>query len=659
MKRTSRFAPLVFLVCLMPFIQGGSCLDIIKPITGTIQESVDKVTQTINQSVSTLNGTLSQAVTTLGDQSSAWQGTVTNLESNLANHVSGLERQVAQDISNLESQIARDATELEKQIAQDAMNLERQLVADVKDIINQVSYIAKDGAQFGQESFNCQTDIFNKHAKVAVQNALNKLLNKQKYQGKTDRPIVPYEPIVCSANPNGINVAAWTPDTYLALSGTDLNIFETQKPSIVVLRADNSEITVPNVGNRVTNYRFQINVAAMIAANQLKDAIQLQVRWNGQRVNQNEIPVVACGGNGQPCCRGRSPVCDSGTCANNICGVCGGLGQPCCNGNACSAGACVNSICTACGGNGQPCCGGSTCNSGSRCSANICNPCGGVGQICCNGNICSGSQCVNNICTICGAIGQACCNGACTSGQCSNNVCSPCGSIGQPCCNGSGCTSGTCMGNVCTACGGINQPCCAGSTCNSGRCLNNVCSPCGGINQPCCINARCNSGQCLNNTCTVVLPACQWTADFSEEGTAQQHCPSGFAVKGVKCLGSDCDNMALYCCPYSDRADTSASKSWTPYFSEEGSGSPFPPGSSSSQLSGARCSGSNCDNISLELLRTPRLRFDGQCIQSRWFSEESPNNYICPDGQWVGGMACRGDHCDDVSLYCCRGTPIF
>lgn len=464
-------------VCAALLLQGGSC----NPVKG-LAESVDKV-----------NATLSEAVQMLGNQSVAWQTTLTNLEARLA----------------------ADASSLEKQVAD-----------DVRGLVTQIGTIVKDGGQFAQEATNCQIDIFRSHATVALQNLLAGFLNRFNYQGRSDRPMLPFVPIVCSANPNGVDVSRWDSGTFLVLSGTDFNEFNTQKPVVVVRKRGGHEIAVADMGNRVTNYRYTVNVPAMIAQGMLVEAVQIQIRWSGQRVNQNEIPVVPCGAYGEPCCRGRQ--CRSGSCVNDVCGACGQLNLPCCNGQMCQAGSCINGVCTACGTVGQPCCAGSVCSGGA-----------------------------------------------------------------------------SCQGNVCRA----------------------------------------------------TLPACAWTGDFSEESPGEGHCPSGFAMRGVRCRGSYCDNVALYCCPYSPTPDPGATRSWSPFFSEEGSGRLYPPEQATRFLSGLRCRGSYCDNLGMQYLTTARLRFRDQCYQGPWFSEEGGAKQECRDGEWVGGLACRGSYCDDLSLFCCRGEP--
>jgi hypothetical protein len=270
---------------------------------GDITATIDKV-----------NGTLTQAVQTLGNQSAAWQQTLKDLEAQLASDVSGVESQIVNDVQNL---------------------------------IAQVDTVVKDGVQFAQETFNCQFDIFGSHALIALKNLQIDFLNKVKYEGNSNRPRIAHAPIVCSANPNGINIATWNQSTFMVLSGTDLSLLDTSAPSVVVVRSNGTEAAIANMGNRVTNYRFEVNVPSMINLRLLTDAVQLQIRWNGQRVNRNEIPVVACGMMGGPCCGGGT--CSQGSCINSVCSSCGRLGEACCpastaclgNGTGCAAGRCT------------------------------------------------------------------------------------------------------------------------------------------------------------------------------------------------------------------------------------------------------------------------------------------------------------------------------
>jgi hypothetical protein len=268
------------LLAALPFMQGSSCLGV-KDVTSAIEQ---------------VNQTLSQAVTMLSNQSSAWQST----------------------LKDLESQLAKDATGLETKIAD-----------DVHDMINQVDTVVKDGIQFTQESLNCQTDIFGSHARIAIKNMLTSFLNRWNYRGVSDRPLEPLVPIVCSVNPNAINVAKWDPTVQLILSGTDFNLFNTTPPVASLLHANGTPKAVPaTLVSVMTNYRVAINVPAMINQGLFDpDIVQLTLKWNGRDVNPNMIPVVssapppACGQRDQPCCNGGT--CTAGgsgpVCSRNVC----------------------------------------------------------------------------------------------------------------------------------------------------------------------------------------------------------------------------------------------------------------------------------------------------------------------------------------------------
>jgi len=42
------------------------------------------------------------------------------------------------------------------------------------------------------------------------------------------------------------------------------------------------------------------------------------------------------------------------------------------------------------------------------------------------------------------------------------------------------------------------------------------------------------------------------------------------------------------------------------------------------------------------------------CYWTGYFSEEGSANAICSIGTYVAGVRCRGEYCDDISLYCCK-----
>jgi len=91
-------------------------------------------------------------------------------------------------------------------------------------------------------------------------------------------------------------------------------------------------------------------------------------------------------------------------------------------------------------------------------------------------------------------------------------------------------------------------------------------------------------------------------------------------------------------------------QNWTPFTSEE-QGENSPALCSTGLVSGLRCSGRYCDNVSLA------CAVAGVATAGTWgpyFSEEAPAEQICPDGEFVSGLRCKGRYCDDMSLRCTR-----
>jgi hypothetical protein len=73
-------------------------------------------------------------------------------------------------------------------------------------------------------------------------------------------------------------------------------------------------------------------------------------------------------------------------------------------------------------------------------------------------------------------------------------------------------------------------------------------------------------------------------------------------------------------------------------------------------ISGIRCTGSYCDNmtISCALFRGAAL---GRASWAAWVSEEQGRRE-CPQNHLIAGLACRGSNCDNVSLYCVEVTNM-
>ena len=143
---------------------------------------------------------------------------------------------------------------------------------------------------------------------------------------------------------------------------------------------------------------------------------------------------------------------------------------------------------------------------------------------------------------------------------------------------------------------------------------------------------------------------CVFLTRVSEEGGNARRCPSGYALRGLRCTGDHCDNKDLMCCPYlGGEADPSAKEMGSRLISEE-----FPNVLQSKQfLNGLACNGPYCDNILPYQFKSARLVNAKQCEWSP-YSTELPDQWLdCGDGKLVSGIRCQSDYCGSVGVYCC------
>lgn len=169
-----------------------------------------------------------------------------------------------------------------------------------------------------------------------------------------------------------------------------------------------------------------------------------------------------------------------------------------------------------------------------------------------------------------------------------------------------------------------------------------------------------------------------WTGYVSEED-GPAYCPYNQGTTGFACWGDYCDDVALYCStlPSWSWLDYTTTY-WSSYFSEEGSSdlgqvvcADGPSGSycesfklgdnlhycfggrtiNKGIVTGIRCDGSNCDNISLECTK-PAVGRLTSCFWSDWVSEEEWYVYFASN-QFVTAVECSGDYCDDKRFYVC------
>ena len=142
-----------------------------------------------------------------------------------------------------------------------------------------------------------------------------------------------------------------------------------------------------------------------------------------------------------------------------------------------------------------------------------------------------------------------------------------------------------------------------------------------------------------------------WTQRVSEEGGGEMSCPKGMAISGIWCSGGYCDNKNLQCSPFSPGMQAQA---LTKRISEEQPDSSFRTDTldKPSVLTGIKCTGSYCDNITGKVGHSTRREVVVKTTGwNSWTSEEQ--RYAgCPVGEFVTGMRCKGSYCDEISLHC-------
>jgi hypothetical protein len=144
---------------------------------------------------------------------------------------------------------------------------------------------------------------------------------------------------------------------------------------------------------------------------------------------------------------------------------------------------------------------------------------------------------------------------------------------------------------------------------------------------------------------------CRTVGPFSEEQGVGA-CAQGYAVRKVKCTGSNCDNLTLTCCAYTPSpGNATATTWWSSSFSEEGSHGHE---DRTGFVNAIECSGRYCDNKRMQFLQSSFLTNSGICDTQGPFSEEGSNDRDCGEGWFLSGMSCSGGYCDNITLTCCQ-----
>ncbi len=149
----------------------------------------------------------------------------------------------------------------------------------------------------------------------------------------------------------------------------------------------------------------------------------------------------------------------------------------------------------------------------------------------------------------------------------------------------------------------------------------------------------------------LVNEPCVFLRRVSEEMPNIRRCPSGHALRGVRCSGNFCDDKDLLCCPYLDGApDPTAKEINSRWISEE-----FPNTMKSKLfLNGLACRGPFCDDLLPHQFKSSRLVNAKGCDWSAYYSEQSSAWLDCGLGKLIAGMRCQGEYCADVAIYCCQ-----
>jgi hypothetical protein len=145
-----------------------------------------------------------------------------------------------------------------------------------------------------------------------------------------------------------------------------------------------------------------------------------------------------------------------------------------------------------------------------------------------------------------------------------------------------------------------------------------------------------------------------WSPYTSEEFLPAE-CASNRLVDGVDCEGSYCDLVSLDCETVNNFAF--GESTFAPTISEETSGGSTGGGDyicdSDEWVTGIRCTGGYCDNVSIEctVVSNRGKRF---CGWTTWISEETSSASTPALGYWIDGVDCKGSYCDQMRFHYCQ-----
>ncbi len=148
-----------------------------------------------------------------------------------------------------------------------------------------------------------------------------------------------------------------------------------------------------------------------------------------------------------------------------------------------------------------------------------------------------------------------------------------------------------------------------------------------------------------------------WTDWISEEDGQCSNCgaicPPGKVAVGVDCRGDFCDDVRLRCDFFPGLLPEHPDNwDWTAWIGRDRRREWCPDGS---WLTGVKCEGDYCDNVSI---RCSRSTVGQWSAPSGGFYSEETGPFLAPDGTFVTGIYCRGQHCDEKFYYTATARPL-
>lgn len=153
-------------------------------------------------------------------------------------------------------------------------------------------------------------------------------------------------------------------------------------------------------------------------------------------------------------------------------------------------------------------------------------------------------------------------------------------------------------------------------------------------------------------------------SQFTSEETQPLTCRLGTFVTGLRCTGRYCDNVALRCSDQRLPIEIH-DRFWSENISEESGRNKVGHRIESEEfgfvigvISGIACSGSYCDNVSVEFTVLHNAEFKN-CFWTSWVSEESGGTWELDPGRYPAAVypaavQCRGSYCDDKRFELCQ-----